>query len=123
MRFLLERRHRRSADRSTALRFQLEHSKTSGALEVIVLADLDGLEVSGAGDKALRRELAAYAPLIGQSVFGVPLPPLLQGADLEVRRLDLHGRSYFLACIGGTAARDILIRDSITGVNRIMATN
>lgn len=123
MRFLLERRHRRSADRKTALRFQLEHSRTSGGLEAIVLADLDGLEVGSAGDSSLCRELAAYAPLVGQSVLGVPLPPLLQGADLDVRPLKLHGRSYFLACLGGTAARDLLLRDSIDGVSRILATN
>jgi hypothetical protein len=123
MRFIYERRVRRSSDRSTALRYQLERSRNEAGLEAIVLADRDGLPVGGAGDEAVCREMAAYAPLVSKSMMGLPLPPLLSGGDLEVRPVTLHGRAYFLAALGGGTARDVWLRSSVEGVGRILATN
>ena len=81
-----ERRIRRSPHRDLALGFQLEHVRDRGRLEALVLADDDGLSLAAAGDLAVCRELAAVAPLLAKSVLGIPMPPLLRGAEVAVRR-------------------------------------
>lgn len=118
-----DRRSRRSEDRAVALRYQLEHARERGGLEALVLADAQGLLLSCAGDPGVCEELAAFAPLLSRTVLGMPLPPLLRGADVDVRPMSLNGQALFLACVGGGMARDALISHSLQGVHRILATN
>lgn len=120
---LEERRHRRSTNRDLALCFQLEHVRDQGRLEALVLSDDDGLPLSTAGDAAVCRELAAYAPLMARSGLGMPLPPLLRGAEVAVRIVHVHGQPLYLASVGGGVARDALLAHSMRGVQRILSAN
>jgi hypothetical protein len=119
---LLERRIRRSEHRDLALRYQIEHLRVQAKLEAVVLADDDGLSLAEAGDPAVCAELAAIAPLMTRTL-GMPLPPLLRGADVAVRALRVHGQLLYLASVGGTVARDALLATSILGVQRILSRN
>jgi len=118
-----ERRQRRSSHRDLALGFQLAHVRDRGRLEALVLADDDGLALSTAGDPAVCRELAAMAPLMAKSILGIPLPPMLRGAEVAVRMVHVHGIPLFLASVGGGVARDALLSHSLAGVRRILASN
>lgn len=120
---LEERRNRRSTHRDLALSFQLEHVRDRGRLEALVLADDDGLVLSAAGDAAVCRELGALAPLMAKSVLGIPLPPLLRGAEVAVRIVHVHDQPLYLASVGGGVARDALLAHSMRGVHRILASN
>lgn len=123
MNVLVERRLRRSTQRDLALCFQLEHVRDQGRLEALVLADDDGLPLSAAGDPAVCTELAAIAPLMARSALGMPLPPLLRGADVAVRIVHVHGQPLYLASVGGGVARDALLAHSMRGVHRILSAN
>ena len=118
-----ERRRRRSQDRATALRYQLEHTLDRGRLEAVVLADASGLIVAAAGDPAICQELGALAPLLHRAAHRVPLPPLLRGAELAVRPMRLYGQELFLATMGGGVSRDALLGDSLRSLERILAAN
>jgi hypothetical protein len=124
MTWLLEdRRSRRSNDRYVALRYQLEHTREKGGLEALVLADEDGLVVASSGDSAVCAELGAVAPLIGSTFMGMPMPPLLRGAEVAIRQVAVYGQSLYLAAAGGGVARDAHLSTSQTGVERILACN
>lgn len=118
-----DRRSRRSAESHVALSFQLEHTREHGNLEAVVLTDRTGMAVAHAGDSALCEELAAIAPVYSHSVLPMRLPPLLRGGEVAIRRLSLHGQDLFLACLGGGVARDALLASSVSGVQRILASN
>lgn len=118
-----ERRHNRSNNKELALGYQLAHVRDRGRLEALVLADDDGLALSTAGDPAVCRELAAIAPLWAKSILGIPLPPLLRGAEVAVRIVRVHGQPLYLASVGGGVARDALLAHSLSGVTRILAAN
>jgi hypothetical protein len=118
-----ERRLRRSPEAFVALRYQLEHAREQGGLEALVLADDDGLVVAASGDSSLCAELGAIAPLMVRSIMGLPMPPLLRGAEVAVRPIRIHGRELYLVSMGGGTARDALLTHSITGVHRILASN
>lgn len=120
---LKDRRVRRSEERQTALRYQLEYTREQGGLEAVVVADDAGLVVGSAGDAGICEELGAYAPLMACSVFGMALPPLLRGAEVAIRPMKLNGQPLFLATVGGGVARDALLMASEKGVSRILASN
>jgi len=120
---LKERRTRRSAERQTALRYQLEYTREKGGLEAVVVADDAGLIVGSAGESGVCEELGAYAPLMVRSVLGMKLPPMLRDGDVSVRPMSLNGQPLFLATIGGGVARDALLAHSDQGVSRILAAN
>jgi hypothetical protein len=119
---LEERRRRRSADRTEALRYQLEHTKDKGRIEALVLTDSAGLVVAFAGDDAVCEELGAIAPLVPRTL-GMPMPPLLRGGEVAVRPLTLQGQELYLASLGGNVARDALLAHSTKGVRRILGAN
>lgn len=120
---LTERRSRRSHLSHLALRYQLEHVKTNGGLEALVLADDAGMLVAAAGETGVCEELAAVAPLMGRSPLGMPLPPLLRGGEVSVRPISLNGQDLYLASVGGGVARDALLSHSMAGVQRILSAN
>lgn len=124
MRFSLsDRRQNRSADRSVALRYQLQHTLERGSLEALVLTDAAGIVIADSGDPAMCAELGAMAPLMMRAVGRLPESPLLRGADIYVRTMRLHGQELYLASAGGNVARDALLSDSVRGVARILASN
>ncbi|MCS6797922.1 MAG: hypothetical protein NZ898_05255 [Myxococcota bacterium] len=123
MTYLVDRRKRRSNDRNAAVRYQLEYARERGGIEALVLADGDGLLLAASGEPAVCAELGAVAPLLGHSLFRMPMPPMLRGADVAVRRLDIYGQPLFLAAVGGGVARDVWLARSAAGVRRILAAN
>lgn len=118
-----ERRQRRSSDRFLALRYQLEHTRDKGGIEALVLSDPDGLVVASSGDSSVCAELGAIAPLVARSLMGMPMPPLLKGAEVAVRPVSIYGQELFIACSGGGVARDAHLASSRAGVQRILASN
>lgn len=118
-----ERRQRRSSDRFLALRYQLEHTREKGSLEALVLADEEGLLVASSGDASICAELGAVAPLVANAVMGMPMPPLLRGAEVAIRPLHVYGQRLYLASVGGGVARDVHLQSSRCGVQRILASN
>ncbi len=120
---LEERRRRRSTDRYVALRYQLEHTRSKGDLEALVLADEQGLVIASSGDASVCAELGAVAPLLPQMPLGMPMPSLLEGADVGLQRVDVHGQELFLASIGGNVARAAHLATSRSGVERILTWN
>ncbi|MFO0695709.1 MAG: hypothetical protein U0230_19260 [Polyangiales bacterium] len=120
---LAERRKHRSPESQIALRFQLEHTLDRGGLEALVLADGGGFVVAEAGEGSVCAELAAVAPILAKSIFGMRLPPLLRGGEVAVRTITLHGQELYLAAIGGGVARDALLTNSESGVRRILLAN
>lgn len=118
-----ERRIRRSRERPKALRYLLQHARDRGGLEALVLSDREGLPLAQAGAAELCEELGAVAPLVGRTLFGFPMPPQLRGAEVAVRPLRVHGQDLYLACAGGSVARDALLDHAIAGVRRILQTN
>jgi len=115
MKLRLDRRSQRSADQHLALRYQLEHTRKSGGLEAIALADADGLLVASAGEDTLCAELSALAPLVGRSSVAMGV-----GRALATRPLCALGESLFLVAQGGNLARDAVLSESARGVVRIL---
>lgn len=120
---VFERRAHRSSESPMALRFQLESTRHRGNLEALVLCNDEGLPLASAGESAVCAELAAVAPFLGRGHFGMPLPPMLQGAEVAVRPLLVHGIPLYLASVGGSVARDALLVNSLRGVERILTRN
>ncbi|MBL8608247.1 MAG: hypothetical protein JNL38_13065 [Myxococcales bacterium] len=123
-RALEERRSRRSTDPLVALHYQLASTRTDGELDAIVVADVSGVVVAGAGSWAACEELAAYAPFFEEDVEAGASASVshrvstLRG-EVEVRRLCL-GSSDVLVCARGGAARRASLERAVAGVTRIL---
>ena len=105
-----DRRRKRSNDPLVALHYQLSHTRTEGRLETIVVADDAGLVVAGAGPWAACEELAAYAPLLAQSVWHEPPSQKRSSSrsrvdeireDVGVQPVDVDGQTVLLCARGG----------------------
>jgi hypothetical protein len=120
---LEERRRRRSIDRQTALRYQLEHSREVGGIEAMALGDATGLMVAFSGDPAVCAEMAAIAPVMGRVALGARSSPLLRGTDMSVRAVRLFGQELFLVTAGGGVARDAIVETCARGMERILKSN
>jgi hypothetical protein len=117
-----ERRRRRSDNAGSALGLQLEHTRSSGRLDALVLADAEGIVIAFAGDQDVCNALGALAPL-GPRARTPACISELTGGDVAVRTLRSHGSPLFLAALGGTAARDALLASAASGVERILVAN
>ena len=58
---LEDRRQRRSSDRQTALRYQLDHIRDRGRIEALVVVDDQGIVVASSGEDGVCEELGAVA--------------------------------------------------------------
>lgn len=117
-----ERRHKRSANTTRALCFQLSASLHKASLEGLVLADDDGVCLAAAGDNRACNEIAAHLPLLGRKVNefeGILFGPESQW-DVQMRRLDIEGSQLYLCAIGGSEARNDQMAHSLGGIARIL---
>ena len=114
-----ERRTRRSQDPYRALCLQLEHSRSQGQLDAVVVAIDNGLLVAGAGERSVCEALCAVAPLMSAPSFTGPLPGALEGQSVDVRAVSLDGETVYVASVGRRGG-DTLLDQSITGVRRIL---
>jgi hypothetical protein len=114
-----ERRQRRSHDPYRALCLQLEHIRSDGELDAMVVAIDNGLIVAGAGERSVCEALGAVAPLMGSPTFDGRVPGALVGQPIDVRAISLEGETVYVAAVGRSANDDWVTR-SIGGVRRIL---
>lgn len=118
-----DRRERRSDELHLALRYQLETSRASAALDALVLADEEGLVIASSGDEGLCEELGAFAPFACRARIKMPLPTSLEEGDISYEMVKVHGQQLFLAGLGGNVAREAHLTRSREGVERILSVN
>jgi hypothetical protein len=120
---LIERRQRRSAQHSVALRYQLESTLKRGRMAALALTDRRGLLLAWAGEDTVCQELGAVAPMV---LHGWP-PELdktqIPRDDVSVRAIECFGEQLYLASLGGGIARDALLAHSARGIHRILTAN
>ena len=113
---MVERRTRRSEDPLVALHYKLSATRRDRGLEAIVVADADGLVIAGAGAWPLCEEVAAYAPLLGESDSDSELPQRLHG------RVRVERAQDFWVCLVGDGASAMNDGEDTHGaVSRILA--
>ncbi len=121
-----ERRLERSEDPLVALHYQLTRARRDGRLDAIVLADEAGLVVAGAGGWAVCEELAAYAPLIVQGLWGEPTREEDRGSHaaalrtkVDVHPVNVEGLTVLLCARGGDDRASVM-KQAANGVARIL---
>lgn len=114
-----ERRLRRSDNPYRALCLQLEHIRSEGELDAMVVAIDNGLLIAGAGERSVCEALGAIAPLMASPSFNGRVPGSLVGQRIDVRSISLEGQKVFVACAGRSVSDDWITR-SIGGVRRIL---
>jgi hypothetical protein len=131
-----DRRQKRSDDPLVALHYQLAHARQDGRLDAIVVADDSGFVVAGAGAWAACEELAAYAPLLAQSVWselGLDRDSRLAElrTDVDVQPVNVGGQTVLLCARGGrmrdmagkrtgNVTRNMSMENVASGVARIL---
>ena len=117
-----ERRYRRSEDPYRALCLQLEHARTQGKLDAVVLVMSNGLLVAGSGSRDACVALAAVAPLLGREHIRTFPPPLSENDnDIEIREVPFEGETLYLASLGAGRSRRRWLTQSANGVQRILS--
>jgi hypothetical protein len=120
---LEDRRRKRSVDPLIALHYQLAYTRHGGKLDAIVVADLSGVMVAGAGAWATCEELAAYAPLLAQGDrLNATTASRVDGmrGKVDVRRLEVDGQEVLL-CARGGPMRSVFLDQAAGGVARILS--
>jgi len=128
-----DRRRRRSADPLVALHYQLTETRSRGELDAIVVADVSGVVVAGAGSWPVCEELAAYAPLLAEGTWASMTDTVSSRvesmrADVEVRSLVVGGQEVLLCARrqrrgDGRTSGEAIDRDlaqAAAGVSRIL---
>ncbi len=94
-----ERRARRSSDALTALNYLLQSSRDRGGMDLLVLANEDGLPLVTVGTDFRCEELCAYAP------FFAGRRPRLRGRALPepsaIRPVRVGSSEVYLCAMGG----------------------
>lgn len=113
-----ERRKRRSNDPLIALHHHLAETRRRTAATAVVLADMQGVVVAGAGAWPVCEELAAYAPLVAHG--GAPEERF---ADIAVSSFEFEGQALILAVRSARNDSDSqdLFDPSVRGIRRILA--
>jgi hypothetical protein len=121
---LADRRTRRSERHDTALRYQLESTRTRGRMSALALTDRTGILLAWAGEDEVCEELGAVAPMVVQG-----WPPehdntqKLDRTQISVRAIECFGEQLYLASLGGGVAREALLAHSARGIHRILTAN
>lgn len=127
-----DRRRRRSADPLVALHYQLTETRSHGELDAIVVADVSGVVVAGAGSWPLCEELAAYAPLLADGTWATMTDSVTSRVDsmrrdVQVRSLVVGGQEVLLCARrqprgeGPGAAIERDLDQAASGVRRILS--
>jgi len=118
-----ERRCRRSAHHSTALRYQLESTLSRGHMAALALSDGSGMLLACAGEDLVCEELGAVAPMLALGWPPGSPKRAVQSQDVSVHSLECFGEPLYLASIGGGVTRDALLSHSARGVERILTAS
>lgn len=128
-----DRRQRRSSDPLVALHYQLSSTRARGDLDAIVVADLSGVVVAGAGSWPVCEELAAYAPLLADGApMSSPVSSRVEALrrEVDVRTVAVDGQEVLLCtrqkrrieAIEAIEASNRDLDEAARGVNRILTT-
>jgi hypothetical protein len=117
-----ERRRRRGATTTEALRYQLEACCRDGRLEAMVLSDEDGLLLAASGGAC--DEVAAKMAHIGARIHSFD-GSLLQGGqkwDVKMIKVPIEGTELLVCAVGGSPEqRKRQITRGAEGAARILA--
>jgi hypothetical protein len=129
-----DRRRRRSADPLVALHYQLSSVRALGELDAIVVADISGVVVAGAGSWPVCEELAAYAPLLAEAEWGTMTAQVSSRVDslrkdAIVRSMQVGGQEVLLCArrqrrseaVEADAAERSVLDQAVAGVSRILS--
>lgn len=119
-----ERRHRRGATITQALRYQLAACCEDGRIDAMVVADGNGLPLACSGDAYACDEVAARMVLVGTRIreFNGVLFGGGQRWDVQMKKVDFQGSELLVCAVGGTAeARQRQIARGTEGAVRILA--
>ena len=127
----IERRTRRSELTLEALTYQLEHIYERESLHNFTLADERGLVVAQAGNPHESEVIAAYTPVLAESVdersrrqvlSGLnTIAPTLTPDSIHIREFTVDDSRLFLTLVGRPGVyRDVGLYRAITGVRRIL---
>lgn len=119
-----ERRSRRSASTTTALKYQLDACCEGGRIEAMVVADEHGLPLASSGDTFACDEVAARMVLVGPKIQQFNGTLLGAGHQWQVQMQTIHidGTDLLVCAVGGTAdARQRQIARGAEGALRILA--
>ena len=98
---MTERRSERSNVPWEAASLYLKSVSRNTGLHTMVLASRQGLSVSGIGDKSA--ELAAVAPIVAEEPASLKeelLAGITAGEDVQIWRVQIRGRPFYLAALG-----------------------
>lgn len=117
-----ERRRKRAATATQALRYQLEACCKDGRIQAMVVADGDGLPLASSGDTYACDEVAARMVLARTREFD----GVLFGAgcwwDVQMVKVDVEGSELLVCAVGGTPVqRARQIARGAEGARRILA--
>lgn len=117
-----ERRRLRSSDPLVALSLMLESARREGALEILVMADLSGCVVAGAGAAWACDELAAQAAIAHDPPANDTIPSRLEvmGRPGRIARIRIDGIEMLLASRGND--RPGSLSRAAAGARRILST-
>jgi hypothetical protein len=125
-----ERRLRRSSDPLVALHYQLSSARHRDDLDTIVVADLSGVVMAGAGSWAACEELAAYAPMLADPAEGIATSDTTSTrlealrSEVRVRAVDVAGQQLLLCsrpkAHGAKGAAEPELDETARGISRIL---
>lgn len=109
-----DRRKRRSNDPLIALHHHLAETRRKASATAVVLADMQGVVVAGAGAWPVCEELAAYAHATTTEE---------RFADISVSSFEFEGQALILAVRSANKASESqdLFDPSVRGIRRILA--
>lgn len=118
-----DRRSDRSSNPTAALGLQLRACQQSGALQAMVVTDLDGVPMATAGDPYVCEEVAGRVVLVGRKIRDFSGTLLDHGRhwDVKMTKVDVDGGEVLVCAVGGSAlGREQQLARSADGTRRIL---
>lgn len=119
----IERRRRRAALVTQALRYQLEACCEAGRIHAMVVADGDGLPLASSGDTDACDEVAASMACVGAraSEFSGTLLGHGRSWEVEMRKVRVDDSDLLVCTVGGSLEqRQRQLTRGATGTLRIL---
>ena len=117
----VERRRRRAAGSADALALALDRARRRGGLDVLMVADRDGLVFAHSSTRLDLSMLAAVIPLVSRRCVRVRVRRRGNPKGLTVRALNVRDEILYVAGLGGSSqsrAREVTLGSA--AVRRIL---
>lgn len=119
---LRERRKGRPLGAAAALQRALDSAAARAALDVLVLADDQGLVVCNSRTGLDLRMLAAVTPMVARGRVKASIKRRGKAKQMSVRTIELQGETFHVAALGGDFGdRERELASSIAAARRILA--